>query len=149
MNMLTNVADFYEKVVVKDNAVKLECEHLQMIAAETTRPVPSAASFRARDEFPDRLAVGEDRELLKITADKDVKIFRTLPTGEIQRANGDHGVYTVKDRKMVLTCTPPKRPQALTSDSGMVGDKVTIELDTEDVYVENGDVLARLDDLNF
>ena len=64
---------------------------------------------------------------------KDVKIFRTLPTGEIQRAQGDLGVYTVKERKMVLTSTPPKRPQALTADSGMVGDKVTIELDTEDV----------------
>ena len=50
---------------------------------------------------------------------------------------------------MVLTCDPPNRPQALTSDSGMVGDKVTIELDTEDVYVENGDVLTRMNDLNF
>ncbi|MBO5923670.1 MAG: hypothetical protein J6Q81_04065 [Lentisphaeria bacterium] len=149
MNMLTNVADFYEKVVLKDNAVKLECEHLQMVAAQTDKPVPALASYRARDEFPDRLAVGDARELLKVIANEDVKIFRTLPTGEIQRAKGDLGVYTVKERKMVLTCTPPKRPQALTSDSGMVGDKVTIELDTEDVYVENGDVLARLDDLKF
>lgn len=149
MNMLTNVADFYEKVVVRDNAVRLECEHLQMIAAVAAGPVPTTASFRARDEFPDRLAVGKDRELLKVIANEDVKIFRTLPTGEIQRAKGDLGVYTVKERKMVLTCNPPKRPQALTADSGMVGDKVTIELDTEDVYVENGDVLTRMDDLKF
>ena len=149
MDMLTNVADFYEKVVIKDSAVKLECEHLKLIAAKTGNPVPTLASFRAKDEFPDRLAVGDDRELLKVVANKDVKIFRTLPTGEIQRAQGDLGVYTVKERKMVLTSTPPKRPQALTADSGMVGDKVTIELDTEDVYVENGDVLTRMDDLKF
>ncbi|MBE6403525.1 MAG: hypothetical protein E7039_07380 [Lentisphaerae bacterium] len=149
MNMLTNVADFYEKVVVKDNAVKLECEHLQLIAAKTDKAVPSIASFRARDEFPDRLAAGDGRELLKVIANDKVNIFRTLPTGEIQRARGDQGIYTVKERKMVLTCEPPRRPQALTADSGMVGDKVTIELDTEDVYVENGDVLTRMNDLNF
>ena len=149
MNMLTNVADFYDKVVVKDSSVKLECEHLQMVAARTDKAVPSVASFRARDEFPDRLAVGNERELLKVIANKNVNIYRTLPTGEIQRAKGDLGVYTVKERKMVLTCEPPKRPQALTADSGMVGDKVTIELDTEDVYVENGDVLTRMNELNF
>ena len=149
MNMLTDVADFYEKVVVKDSAVKLECEHLQMVAAKTDKVIPSVASFRARDEFPDQLAAGNGRELLKIIANKNVNIFRTLPTGEIQRAKGDQGLYTVKERKMVLTCEPPRRPQALTADSGMIGDKVTFELDTEDVYVENGDVLTRMNDLDF
>ena len=149
MNMLTNVADFYENVIVKDSSVKLECEHLQLVAAKTDKAIPSIASFRARDEFPDQLAAGDGRELLKVIANRKVNIFRTLATGEIQRARGDLGVYTVKERKMVLTCDPPNRPQALTSDSGMVGDKVTIELDTEDVYVENGDVLTRMNDLNF
>ena len=149
MNMQTNVADFYEKVVIGDNSVKMECEHLKLLAARTVKPVPTMESFRSRDEFPDRLAVGNDRELLQVVANKDVKIFRTLPTGEIQRANGDLGIYTVKERKVVLTSTPPKRPQALTADSGMIGDRVTIELDTEDVYVENGDVLTRMDDLKF
>lgn len=147
MDLLTNVADFYEKVVVKDSSVKLECEHLRMIARKTSGVVPTLASYKARDEFPDRLAVGDERELVQVIANKDVKIFRTLPTGEIQRAQGDQGVYTVKDRKVVMTCVPPKRPQALTADSGMIGDRVMIELDSEELYVENGDVLTRLNDI--
>ena len=147
MDLLTNVADFYEKVVVKDSSVKLECEHLRLIARKTAGVVPTLASYKARDEFPDRLAVGDERELVKVIANKDVKIFRTLPTGEIQRAQGDQGIYTVKERKVVMTCVPPKRPQALTADSGMIGDRVMIELDSEELYVENGDVLTRLNDL--
>ena len=38
-------------------------------------------------------------------------------------------------------------PQALTADSGMIGDRVMIDLDSEELYVENGDVLTRLNDM--
>ena len=147
MDLITNVADFYDKVVIRDSAVKLECGHLHLIAGKTAQPVPALNTYKQRDEFPDRLAIGEDRELIKVVANKDVRIFRTLPTGEIQRARGDKGVYTVKERKVVMTCDPPGRPQALTADSGMIGDRVMIDLDSEELYVENGDVLTRLNDM--
>lgn len=147
MDLITNVADFYEKVVIKDSSVKLECGHLHLIAGKTAQPVPALNTYKQRDEFPDRLAIGEDRELIQVVANKDVRIFRTLPTGEIQRARGDKSVYTVKERKVVMTCDPPGRPQALTADSGMIGDRVMIDLDSEELYVENGDVLTRLNDM--
>lgn len=145
IDLLVNQADFYEKVVVSDNSSKLECEHLQALARKTTRIIPSIESFRSRDEFPDQLAVGEGRELLKIIGDTDVKMSRTLPSGEVQRARGDHAEYVVRERTVVMTCQPPRRPQAITADGGMTGDKVTINLDSEELSVENGDVLARID----
>lgn len=149
MNLLTHKADFYEKVVISDSSVKLECEHLEAFARRTQRVIPSIASYQARDEFPDQLAVGEGRELIRIVGNTDVKMSRTLPSGEVQRARGDRAVYTVRDRKVVMTCDPPKRPQAVTADSGMIGDKVSIDLDSEELFVENGDVLTRTGDLNF
>ena len=149
LDLLKHEANFYNKVAVYDSQVKLECEHLKVVAQPVSGTVPTLAQYKARDEFPDRLAVGEGRELVRIVGNKDVKISRTLPSGEVQRAKGDQGVYIVKERKVFLTCVPPNRPQALTADSGMVGDKVTIELDSEELYVENGDVLTRLNDMKF
>ena len=149
LDLLKNEADFYNKVAVYDSQVKLECEHLKVVAQPSSGDVPTPAQYKARDEFPDRLAVGEGRELVRIIGNKDVRISRTLPSGEVQRAKGDHGLYVVKERKVFLTCDPPKRPQALTADSGMIGDKVTLELDSEELFVENGDVLTRLNDMKF
>ncbi len=149
LDLLKNTADFYEKVIISDTGAKLECDHLHVIARRAAGAVPALSTYKARDEFPDRLAVGKDRELVQIDANNNVRISRTLPSGEVQRATGDNGVYLVKNRKVMLTCKPPKRPQAVTADSGMVGDKVTIELDTEDIYVENGDALTRMKDMDF
>ena len=143
MNMLTHKADFYEDVVVSDTSVRLECQHLQAVAQPVKSPVPTLQSFKNRDEFPDQLAVGNDRELVKIIGRDDVRIIRSLADGEIQRAQGDLAIYTVKERKVEMTSKPPRKPQAVTADGGMIGDKVTIALDTEEIYVTNGDVLAR------
>ena len=74
---------------------------------------------------------------------------RTLPSGEVQRAKSDLAVYTVKDRKIVLTSKPPRRPQAVADGNGMTGDKVTIDLDEEEIIVDNGDVLAKMDGMDF
>ncbi len=149
IDLLTHKADFYENVTVKDSAVKLECSHLEAFAKPLTSAVPSIESFRSRDEFPDRLAIGNDRELLKIISSDNVRLSRTLPSGEVQRARGDKAEYTVKDRQITLTCEPPRRPQAVTADSGMIGERVTIDLDNEELFVENGDVLTRINDMEF
>ncbi len=149
MDMIKDQADFYDNVVVSDTAVKLNCEHLNIIAHKTADVIPTMASFKAQDEFPDRLAVGEGRELMQVNAYKKVNISRTLPSGEVQKVRGDQAVYTVKKRRVEMTCQPPKRPQALTADSGMVGDKIIMELDTEDIVVESGDALTKMNDSGF
>ena len=50
---------------------------------------------------------------------------------------------------MVLTSNPPNRPQAVADGRGMIGDKVTIDLDEEEISVENGDVLTRMEGMDF
>ncbi len=149
LDLVANEADFYDKVKVSEPGSELTCEHLKAIARTTGDVIPDLESYRARDEFPDRIAVGTGRELVRVTADRDVRLKRTLPSGEVQRATGDHAVYEVKERTLVMTADPPHRPTAVTTDSGMVGDKVTIELDTEEVLVDNGDALTRLNDFKF
>ena len=105
--------------------------------------IESTASYQARDEFPDRLAVGEGRELERVLAHEKVVMTRTLPSGEVQKARGDHGRYEVKARKVYLTCDPPRKPQAVTAQGGMTGDSVAVDLDSQLVYVENGDAVGR------
>ncbi|MBE6368782.1 MAG: hypothetical protein E7056_01315 [Lentisphaerae bacterium] len=144
IDLLADTADFYENVVVKDSASTLECDHLKATARKTAGSVPSLESYRKRDEFPDRLAVGEDRELVRINANGNVRMTRVQEDGEKQKAKSDYAVYEVQKRTVVMTSDPPGRPQAVTADSGMIGDKVTIELDTEDIHVENGDILTRM-----
>lgn len=143
LDLLKHTADFYEHVTVYDDKVMLECEHLQFFAKPTGDVIESTASYQARDEFPDRLAVGEGRELERVLAHEKVVMTRTLPSGEVQKARGDHGRYEVKARKVYLTCDPPRKPQAVTAQGGMTGDSVAVDLDSQLVYVENGDAVGR------
>lgn len=149
IDLLKNETLFYDNVKVRDSEIALDCGHLKIVAKRIASAVPSLESYEAEDEFPDRLAVGEDRELVRIVAEKDVRMRRTLPSGEVQRAKSDLAVYTVKDRKIVLTSKPPRRPQAVADGNGMTGDKVTIDLDEEEIIVDNGDVLAKMDGMDF
>ena len=143
LDLLKHTADFYEHVTIYDDQVMLECEHLQILAKPTGDVIESIASYQKRDEFPTRLAVGEGRELERVLAHEKVVMSRTLPTGEVQKARGDHGRYEVKERKVYLTCDPPRKPQAVTEQGGMTGDSVAVDLDSQLVYVENGDAVGR------
>ena len=143
LDLLKHTADFYEHVAVYDDQVMLECEHLQFFAKPTKDVIESIASYQKRDEFPARLAVGEGRELERVLAHEKVLMSRTLPSGEVQKARGDHGRYEVKERKVYLTCDPPRKPQAVTEQGGMTGDSVAVDLDSQLVYVENGDAVGR------
>ena len=149
IDLVQNETNFYQQVQIRDSEVTLDCEHLRFIAQRTTSAVPSLESYEAKDEFPDRLAVGEDRELVQVIAKDNVRMRRTLASGEVHRAKSDLAVYTVKDRKVVLTSNPPNRPQAVADNRGMIGDKVTIDLDAEEISVENGDVLTRMEGMDF
>lgn len=149
IDILKDDANFYGDVKVKNNEVSLDCQHLYLLSRKTNKVIPSIDSFRQRDEFPDQIAVGEGRELVKVDAHGDVRMRRVLPSGDVQRAKSDHAYYAVKDRTVIMTCDAPRRPQAVADGTGMVGDKVTIDLDAEEIFVDNGDVLTRLDDMNF
>lgn len=143
MDLVKHTADFYERVTLYDDKVMLECEHLQFFAKPTTDVIESVASYQARDEFPDRLAVGEGRELERVLAHDNVVMSRTVPGSAAQKARGDHGRYEVKERKVYLTCDPPGQPRAVTAQGGMIGDNVVVDLDNQQIFVENGDGLGR------
>ena len=149
LDLLRNEADFHEQVKVAEPGLELTCDHLKAIAARTSDNIPELADYRARDEFPTRIAVGQGRELLRIIGSGKVRMKRILPDGGVQRAIGDQAIYEVKKRTVELLAEPPRRPQAYDAASGMVGDKVTIALDTEEINVENGDILAHTFDLDF
>ncbi len=149
IDVLKDDANFYGNVKVSDSTSLLNCGHLYVLTRRTAKVIPTVESFRARDEFPDQLAIGEGRELVRIEAHDDVRIRRTLANGDVQRVKSDHAHYVVKERVVVMHSDPPRRPQAVADGMGMIGDKVTIDLDAEEVFVDNGDVLTKLDGMEF
>ncbi len=143
MDLIRKTADFYEDVTLYDDKVMLECDHLQFFAKPTQDVIEAPEKYRARDEFPDRLAIGEGLELERVLAHDKVVITRTVKPGDVQKARGDHARYEVKDRKVYLTCDPPGQPRAATAQGGMTGDSVVVDLDNQQLFVENGDALNR------
>ena len=143
LDLIKHTADFYEDITLYDDKVMLECDHLQFFAKPTRDVIEAPEKYRARDEFPDRLALGEGMELERVMAHDKVVMTRTVSPDEVQKARGDHACYEVKDRKVFLTCDPPGQPRAVTSQGGLIGDSVVVDLDNQQIFVENGDALNR------
>ena len=143
LDLIKHTADFYEDITLYDDKVMLECDHLQFFAKPTKDVIEAPEKYRARDEFPDRLALGEGMELERVMAHDKVVMTRTVSPDEVQKARGDHACYEVKDRKVFLTCDPPGQPRAVTSQGGLIGDSVVVDLDNQQIFVENGDALNR------
>ena len=149
LDLLTDTGDFYENVKIAQPELEFTCRHLKALAVKTADRIPPLSDFRAAGSFPNRIGVGPGRELRRIIGSENVKITRKLSGGLNQQAVGDQAVYEVKDRTVTLTAEPPKQPQAFDGKSGMAGDKVVIDLDSEELTVENGSALAPTQGLSF
>ena len=149
MDLLTDTGDFYENVRITRSDIEFACRHLKALGAKTSDKIPPLADFRAAGTFPNRIALGVGRELLRIIGSGDVVITRRLASGFDQKAVGDQATYEVKTRIVTLTAEPPNKPQAFDGRSGMTGDKVTIDLDSEELEVENGSALAPTQGLTY
>jgi len=149
LDLLTDTGDFYENVKITRSDLEFACRHLKALGAKTADKIPPLADFRAAGTFPNRIAIGVGRELLRIIGSGDVVITRILPGGFNQKAVGDQATYEVKTRIVTLTAEPPNKPRAFDGKSGMTGDKVTIDLDSEELKVENGSALAPTQNLPY
>jgi lipopolysaccharide export system protein LptA len=158
-----NLSEFHGKVKVVESRGTLDAQSLYLYSAQTNpaggepaKPVKPAKPNVDIDPFdsslssdvPERIAIGEDRELTKVIAEKDVVITRHLPAGQLQRAIGDRVVYDVAARNILLTGTPDKLAVLEDPIQGkMTGKSILLDLVTEGIKAEGGRPVLELQNI--
>lgn len=152
-----NLSEFHGKVKVVESRGTLDAQSLYLYSAQTrpaggepAKPVkpnvdidPFESSLSS--DVPERIAIGEDRELTRVIAEKDVVITRHLPAGQLQRAIGDRVVYDVAARNIMLTGTPDKLAVLEDPIQGkMTGKTILLDLVTEGIKAEGGRPVLEL-----
>ncbi|MCQ2378822.1 MAG: LptA/OstA family protein [Victivallaceae bacterium] len=110
------VRDFSElhgDVCMRDDETKLECEEMFIFGKPKTEIVeeedPDADPFAILDSesyAPSRVLIDSDSELDKIVCERNVRVTNGKNGGKRSRAEGDHGLYRVVDKRFTITADP-------------------------------------------
>lgn len=136
---LENRAEFHNKVKVVDKDIILDAEKLLIFAKKI--PEGDKIIDPPKGVAPDRIKINEELELDRIEAHKNVIVERVNEGDDSEKAYGEKGVYTVADKKIVLTGTPEKSPMITRGKNTLktrANGKVIVDLDEESAYVEDG-----------
>ena len=136
---LENRAEFHNKVKVVDKDIILDAEKLLIFAKKI--PEGDKIIDPPKGVAPDRIKINEELELDRIEAHKNVIVERVNEDDDSEKAYGEKGVYTVADKKIVLTGTPEKSPMITRGKNTLktrANGKVIVDLDEESAYVEDG-----------
>lgn len=136
---LENRAEFHNNVKVVDKEFILNAEKLFIYAKEI--PAGDKIVEPETGTVPDRIKINEKLELDYIEALENVVIERSNEGDDSEKAYGEKGVYTVAQKKIVLTGTKEKTPVITrgrntlrTRENG----RVVVDLEEESAYVEEG-----------
>ncbi len=110
----TDLTELFGKVAVRDDNTKLECDQMAIVSRRSV--APSTAEDIDADPFaivdtesyaPSRVVINDRSDLDKIVCDQNVRITSRQEDGKLVRAEGDHGLYTVADKRFVITSDEP------------------------------------------
>ena len=151
-------AIFYDNVQVDTNDGNLRCQQLALFG----RPVGTMPQTvvkppeidddpfmtKAAPPAPSSISIGDEHELDRVVASRNVVFSRPLDSGKIQEAQGEEAVYEVSSRKIFLTGTPDKEPKLIDheKDGSIAGKLITLHLDNEEVSID-GRTVVKIPDL--
>ncbi len=146
VDLMTNLSQFHGKVKVVEPRATLDSDSLYLKTRDVApgEAVPPEISSIDKDPFgveattvPEKIAVGENKELVEVIARKNVLITRKLDDGTNQHGTGDVATYDVPKRTIVMTGTPTQLPVIEDKRQGRLsGKKITVFLDTEHIRTE-------------
>ena len=103
LNFPANTGSFIGNVELVDNGGStLNCDELYLYAKDISPEDGPVPEYRKGDEFPSRIGLTENKELLRIVAVDNVKLDTTDPRHGRQIASGSRAVYEVSSREIEL-----------------------------------------------
>ena len=103
LNFPANTGSFLGGVeLVDDGGSTLNCDELYLYAKDISPEDGPVPEYRKDDEFPSRIGLTENKELLRIVAVDHVKLDTTDPRHGRQIAAGSRAVYEVSSREIEL-----------------------------------------------
>ena len=115
-----NFTELHGKVTVRDEATKLDCDHMYLYGKKVQPQAVAAAQevddidadpFAIADTesfAPSRVVINSGSELEKIVCNDNVAVTSRQSDGKLVRAEGDNGIYVVADKRFIITALPQK-----------------------------------------
>ncbi|MFA7231760.1 MAG: LptA/OstA family protein, partial [Victivallaceae bacterium] len=142
LKIADNYAELLGKVKIDEPRMNLTCQKMMIYGKEMTAgKKPEAEDIEDEPyegEVPRQISLGANKELTKIICLKDVIINRKTLEEEKQRATGEKAVYTVDQRKIVLSGDDKNFPTMQRGETAMEGDEITLWTNSEKLDIKNG-----------
>lgn len=170
VDLVKNTSEFHDKVSMVDDQGRLKCEEMYIYATKIPAGTPvkvepqpetkSAAELlddadplmegrpERKDSVPQRIALNDELELSKVICRRNVELERRTKEGELQQAGGHEAVYTVADKRIVMTGTETEQPWMGSKEGRIRGNRILVNLEDESMKVD-GNTVVDLDKLGF